>query len=122
MSYTTYEYTNLQVLCSRVSAGGRLNVQVTVKNTGMMAGDEIVQLYIGYPNTQAPKRPPKELKAFTRVTLAPGESRDVQLTVPVSDMAYWGANGWTVERVAHTVLVGPSADPTKLLSAPFTIQ
>jgi beta-glucosidase len=69
-SYTTYKYSNLQVLCSKVSAGGRLNVQVTVQNTGKVAGDEIVQLYIGYPNSKAPKRPVKELKAFTRVTLA----------------------------------------------------
>jgi beta-glucosidase len=121
-SYTTYEYSNLKVLCSTVSATGRLNVQVTVKNTGMMAGDEVVQLYIGYPNTKAAKRPKKELKAFTRVTLAPGASQDVQLNVPVPDMAYWGASGWVVEKVAHTVLVGPSADPTKLLSADFTIQ
>jgi beta-glucosidase len=122
LSYTTYEYSNLQVLCSQgISDTGRLNVQVTVKNTGMMAGDEIVQLYIGYPKTTA-RRPNKELKAFTRVSLQPGESKDVQLTVAAKDMAYWGPNGWTVEKVQHTVLVGPSADPTKLLSAPFAIK
>ena len=124
MSYTTYSYSNLQVLCSKVSPNGRLNIQVTVQNTGKVAGDEIVQLYVGYPNTKAPKRPVKELKAFTRVTLAPGASQNVQLSVPASDTAYWDAanSKWTVESVAHTVLVGPSADPTKLLSAPFTIQ
>jgi beta-glucosidase len=123
-SYTTYKYSNLQVLCSKVSAGGRLNVQVTVQNTGKVAGDEIVQLYIGYPNSKAPKRPVKELKAFTRVTLAAGASQDVQLSVPAKDTAYWDTtnNKWTVESVAHTVLVGPSADPTQLLSATFTIQ
>ncbi len=124
MSYTTYSYSNLQVLCSTVSASGRLNVQVTVHNTGKVAGDEIVELYIGYPNSKAPQRPVKELKAFTRVTLAAGASQDVQLSIPASDTAYWDTtnNKWTVESVAHTVLVGPSADPTKLLSATFTIQ
>jgi beta-glucosidase len=123
-SYTTYKYSNLQVLCSKVSPNGRLNVQVTVQNTGKVAGDEIVQLYVGYPNSTAPKRPVKELKAFTRVTLAPGASQNVQLSVPAKDTAYWDVtkNAWTVESVAHTVLVGPSADPTQLLSAPFTIQ
>ena len=102
----------------------RMNVQVTVQNTGKVAGDEIVQLYIGYPNTKAPKRPVKELKAFTRVTLAPGASQNVQLSIPATDTAYWDTtnNKWTVESVAHTALVGPSADPTKLLSATFTIQ
>jgi len=123
-SYTTYKYSNLQVLCSKVSPSGRLNVQVTVQNTGKVAGDEIVQLYIGYPNSTAPKRPVKELKAFTRVTLAPGASQNVQLSVPAKDTAYWNASthAWAVESVAHTVLVGPSADPTQLLSATFTIQ
>jgi beta-glucosidase len=122
MSYTTYDYSNLKVLCTDgITETGRLNVQVTVKNSGMMAGDEIVQLYIGYPKTAA-RRPVKELKTFTRVTLMPGESKDVQLSVPAKDMAYWGANGWTVEKVEHAVLVGPSSDPMKLLSAPFTIK
>ncbi len=124
MSYTTYSYSNLQVLCSKVSPSGRLNVQVTVTNNGKVAGDEIVQLYIGYPNSKAPQRPVKELKAFTRVTLAPGASQNVQLSIPASDTAYWDVskNAWTVESVAHKVLVGPSADPTQLLSADFTIQ
>jgi beta-glucosidase len=126
MSYTTYTYGNLQVLCSNstIPASGALNVQVTVQNTGKVAGDEIVQLYIGYPNSKAPQRPVKELKAFTRVTLAAGASQNVQLSIPASDTAYWDTanNKWTVESVAHTVLVGPSADPTQLLSATFTIQ
>ena len=126
LSYTTYSYSNLQVLCSNstIPATGALNVQVTVTNTGKVAGDEIVELYIGYPNSKAPQRPVKELKAFTRVTLAPSASQDVQLSIPASDTAYWDVskNAWTVESVAHTVLVGPSADPTKLLSATFTIQ
>jgi beta-glucosidase len=122
MSYTTYEYSDLEVLCTDgITDTGRLNVQVTVKNTGMMAGDEIVQLYIGYPKTGA-RRPVKELKTFTRVTLMPGQSQNVQMSVPAKDMAYWGDNGWTVEKVEHTVLVGPSSDPMKLLSAPFTIK
>jgi beta-glucosidase len=124
MSYTTYEYSNLTLLCSNgISSTGRLNVAVTVKNTGKMAGDEVVQAYVGYPNT-AVTRPVKELKAFQRVTLMPGESKTIQFLLPAEDMAYWdtGKNGWVVEKVGHTVLVGPSADPAKLLSQPFTIN
>lgn len=130
-SYATFKYSNLKVLCSSVSTTGRLNVQVTVQNTGKVAGDEIVQLYVGYPNTSAPKRPPKELKAFTRVTLAAGESKDVTLSLPAQDTAYWSikdttasspSGSWVVEKAVHKVLVGPSADPTTLLSADFTIR
>jgi beta-glucosidase len=123
LSYTKFEYSNLQVLCTDgVKVGGRLNVQVTVKNTGTVAGDEIVQLYIGYPSTTA-RRPVKELKSYARVSLAPGESKNVVLTVAAKDMAYWNImqNKWVIETVQHKVLVGPSANPASLLSANFTI-
>ncbi len=124
LSYTKYSYSALTPLCTSLAQGGRLNFNVDVTNSGSVAGDEIVQAYIGYPNT-AVRRPPKELKAFTRVSLAPGETKTVQLTIPVSDMAYWSEadNGWRVETgVEHMLYVGPSADPATLLSAPFTIN
>ena len=122
LSYTKFTYGEPKVLCSAgISADGALNVEVPVTNAGMLAGDEIVQLYIGYPMTQQ-KRPAKELKAFTRVTLAAGEMKKVQFSVPARDMAYWGANGWVVEKGAHTVLVGPSADPAALKMTTFTVN
>jgi beta-glucosidase len=122
MSYTSYTYGDVKVLCTTgISPEGALNVEVPVTNAGTMAGEEVVQLYIGYPNTQQ-RRPVKELKAFTRVSLAPGETKNLQFKVPARDMAYWGATGWVVEKGIHNVLIGPSADPTKLKSAPFTIN
>ncbi|MDF3064613.1 MAG: Beta-glucosidase [Polyangiaceae bacterium] len=122
MSYTNYTYGDVKVLCTTgIAPDGALNVEIPVTNAGKMAGDEIVQLYIGYPMT-AQRRPAKELKAFARVTLAPGQTQNVQFRVPARDMAYWGATGWTVEKGPHSVLIGPSADPTKLKSAPFTIN
>lgn len=123
LSYTTYQYGEPKVLCSNVTSNGRLNVEVMVTNTGAVAGDEIVQLYVGSPGTpdlmHAP--PPKELKAFTRVTLAPGETKPVQLFVPARDLRHWGANGWELASGQHTVFVGPSADPAQLKSATFTV-
>jgi len=86
-----------------------------------MVGDEIVQLYIGYPNGTI-RHPVKELKAYARVTLMPGESKNVQLNVAAKDIAHWGTAGWVTEKVVHQVMVGPSADPTKLLMANFTIN
>jgi len=121
MSYTTYAYSDFKILCSEgISQTGRLNVEVTVTNTGMMAGEEVVQLYIKYP--EGVNAPPKELKAFTRVALAPGESKPVQLSVAAADMSHWGDNGWEIATGEHTALIGPSADPATLLSAPFTIN
>jgi len=122
MSYTTFTYGEPKVLCSSgISAEGALNVEIPVTNAGMMAGDEIVQLYIGYPMTQQ-RRPAKELKAFTRVTLAPGETKPVQFSVPARDMAYWSKDGWKVESGMHNVLIGPSADPATLKTTSFTIN
>jgi beta-glucosidase len=124
LSYNTYTYSNLKVLCTNgISTTGRLDVQVTVKNDGKMVGDEVVQVYIGYPNSTI-RHPKKELKTYARVTLMPGESKDVLLSVPARDMAHWNnaTGAWVVEAVPYTVLVGPSADPTKLLSADFTVH
>jgi len=113
------------VLCTKgVSSDGMLNVEMPVTNTGMMAGDEIVQLYIGYPNMTTPKMRVPELKAFTRVSLKPGETKTVPFSVPVRDMSYWdSANSkWAVEKGGYSVFIGPSADPTALKQATFTVN
>jgi beta-glucosidase len=97
--------------------------EVDVTNSGTKEGTEIVQVYAGYPNTTV-RRPKKELKAFTRVTLMPGETKTVQVTFPAKDLAYYAeAGGWTVEPVGHELLIGPSADPAQLTPAvPFTVN
>jgi beta-glucosidase len=122
ISYTTFAYSNLTVPCSRgVTPGGMLIAEVDVENTGDVAGSEIVQLYVGYPNSGV-RRSVKELKAFTRVELAPGEKKHLQLRGPAADFAYYDeTSGWRVEPVPHEVLVGPSADPDRLLAATFDV-
>jgi beta-glucosidase len=122
ISYTTFAYSSLALPCtSGVTPDGMLVAEFDVENTGVVTGTEIVQLYVAYPNT-AVRRSSKELKAFQRVTLEPGEKRRVQLSVPASDFAYYDvANGWSMEFVEHQVLVGPSADPSRLIGAPFDV-
>ncbi len=122
LSYTSYAYGDIEVLCADgVSESGALRVEVPVTNTGTMAGEEIVQLYVGYPNTSV-RRPTKELKAFSRVYLAPGQTKGVQLSVPARDLRYWSETGWRLQSGEHRVFVGPSADPATLKSAPFNVQ
>lgn len=125
LSYTTYEYTDPVVLCpGGVTGNGRLNVEVSVTNTGMVAGDEIVQLYVTTPPIPGAIHPPppKTLKAFTRVRVEPGQTQRVQLFVPARDLRGWGANGWELPTGQYTVHVGPSADPTAVKSAAFTVN
>lgn len=126
-SYTTYEYSDLEILCDSVSAEGRLNARVTVKNTGAVAGREIVQAYVGYPNTKV-RRPRKELKAFAKTELLePGEEEVIQFQIPVRDLAFYDeAKGWTLETgIEHELIVAASANPDpasepNLLKAVFT--
>jgi beta-glucosidase len=131
LSYTTFKYSNLKLLCTNaISRTGRLNVQVTVQNTGTVDGDEIVELYVGYPTT-APgvRRPKKELKSFARVHIAAGQSQDVQLNVPASYIAYYdgtkNVNGWSFEPSGYMydLIVAGSSDPAdaNLQKASFSI-
>lgn len=111
LSYTTFEYSDLVLMCDAISADGAINAQVTVTNTGTVAGDEAVMAFIGFPNTTA-RRPVKEIKQFRRTgMLDPGASATVSFSIPVRDLSYWSDSGWALEMVEHTLIVAPSADP-----------
>ncbi len=115
LSYTTYEYSNLIVEPPIVDDSGFIWVTVDITNAGAMAGDEIVQLYVGFTNTLVSDgigRPVKELKDFKRVSLAPGETVSVELSLSVEDLAYYdtGTNSWLVEQIEYQLYVGPSSD------------
>ncbi len=124
LSYTTFEYSNLELMCDSISVDGAINARVTVTNTGQVAGDEAVMAFIGFPNTSA-RRPDKEIKQFRRTgMLEPGESAEVNFSIPVRDLSYWSDSGWTIEMVEHTLIVAPSADPNdpNKLELPVSFQ
>jgi beta-glucosidase len=79
LSYTSFTYGNLTVPENAV-AGEPVNVKVTVTNTGKLAGDEVVQLYLKDEKASTP-RPVRQLEGFKRITLEPGESREVEFTL-----------------------------------------
>ncbi len=110
LSYTEFRYEGLQIARRELPRDGRLAVEVTLTNAGSMAGEETVQLYIGYEHSGV-DRPPKELKAFTRVHLEPGESKAVSLDIEVADLAYYNAasDQWEVEEMEYAVLAGSSS-------------
>ncbi len=77
-----------------------------ITNTGEVAGEEVVQLYVSARSSKV-ERAPKELKACTKVALAPGETRTVRLAVPAASLAYYDEkNGWIVESGDYEVIVG----------------
>ncbi|WP_241387348.1 glycoside hydrolase family 3 C-terminal domain-containing protein [Rhodococcus sp. CH91] len=105
LSYTTFEYTDASVEADRDP-----RVHVTVTNTGERAGAEVVQVYIGVPDSSV-TRPARELKGFGKVHLEPGESRRIVITLRRDDLAYWDtrADSWIVEGGTYTVEIGASS-------------
>ena len=79
LSYTTFAYTSLS-LPEKAAAGDKVNVSVTVTNTGKLEGDEVVQLYLTDEKATTP-RPVRQLEGFKRITLKPGESRIVEFSL-----------------------------------------
>lgn len=114
LSYTTFRYSRLKVADSRLGAQDTLRVSVDVTNTGRRAGDEVVQLYTHQRSSRV-EQPIRELQAFDRVHLAPGQTRTVRLEVPVSRLATWDVtrDRWVVEPSVHDVLVGAASDDVR---------
>ena len=123
LSYTSYSYENLQVLTPNLSSDDTLLVQVDVTNTGETAGEEIVQMYVGFANS-AVDRPVKLLRDFDKVALRPGETRTVSLEVPVAELAWYNpdASEWQIETMSYEVYVGGSSAEKDLLTGVFTVD
>jgi beta-glucosidase len=79
LSYTTFSYSNL-LIPEKIIAGEKVSVKITVTNTGKVSGDEVVELYLTDEKGSTP-RPIRQLEGFTRVSLKPGESKAVELTL-----------------------------------------
>ena len=107
LSYTTFEYTDAT---AEVGADGGIVVRLDVTNSGDRDGREVVQVYVA-PTTSIVQRAPRELKAFSSVALAAGETRSVELVVRREDLAYWDirVDRWVVEGGEYTVEVAASS-------------
>ena len=109
LSYTTFEYSNLSLASDNLTAQDTLSISFTLKNTGKYDGTEVVQLYV-QDKVGSVTRPVKELKRFQRVTLKAGESTQVSLSLPVSELAFWGYDmNYTVEPGNFTLWVGTNS-------------
>ena len=116
LSYTSFRYENLRLSHSQLTAADDVQVSFEVTNTGAVAGEEVAQLYVSALDLRV-ERAPKELKAFARITLQPGETKKVKLSVPVSRLAYYdeAQADFVVEPLAYEVFVGAhSLDPQAL--------
>lgn len=115
LSYTQFQYSNLQVSSAQFALDETLQVSLDVTNTGSVAGKEIVQLYVHDVRARLP-RPHKELKAFAKVALQAGESRRVTLQLDPRAFAYYDPRyqQWVADAGDFDLLVGSSSADIRL--------
>ena len=106
LSYTTFAFSDIHVQPEARTKNGFIQVSCQVTNTGSMKGDEVVQLYVS-PRSGQPLKP-IQLKGFQRVSLAPGERREVTFTVGADQLAWHSDAGWTVSPGEYAFRVGSS--------------
>jgi len=118
LSYTDFTYSNLQVSRSGSPLTEKILVHVDITNSGPLAGKEVVQFYVGYPETSI-ERAPKELKGFQKVSLAVGETQTITVEIPINELLYWDtANGqWQLEDTVYNIMVGSSSRDIHLTKA-----
>ena len=111
LSYTTFKMGNAVADKAAMAYGDSITFTIDVTNTGKRAGAEVVQLYVRDVKSSLP-RPYKELKAFRKVFLAPGETRRVSLTIGVDALSFFDdkAHRWEAEPGEFEVLIGNSSD------------
>jgi beta-glucosidase len=115
LSYTAFGYSDLRIERAGLPEGRLTRVRCRVTNTGVRAGAEVVQLYVGDAASELP-RPPCELKAFRKVRLAPGAEVEVVFDLGPEAFRYWhpGRGGWFVEPGRFTIELGSSSRDARL--------
>jgi beta-glucosidase len=115
LTYTTFEYANLKTDKKKYGKNDVIAVSVELKNSGKVAADEVAQVYVHRINPSV-EWPQKELKAFSRVPLNPGESKTVTLEIPVKNLQYWNEKkqAWDDDLCNIELQVGASAGEIKL--------
>jgi len=116
LSYTTFEYTNLQVSPEKIGPGGKAAVSVEVTNTGNRTGDEVVQMYIRDVISSV-ARPVKELKGFKRITLEQGETKTVTLEITPDKLEFLDEHmEMTVEPGIFEIMIGTNSQDVKIVN------
>ncbi len=113
LSYTTFEYSGLNITPAEIGQDQTASVSFTVKNTGSIAGEEVAQMYLRQDFTSL-VRPVLELKAFQRVSLKPGESKTVTFPVGFEQFKFWKEGKWVAEAGKIQVKIGGGSDALPL--------
>jgi beta-glucosidase len=115
LSYTTFDYSKLAVTPAAGNLSEPITVSFEVRNIGKREAAEVAELYVGDSHASIP-RPVKELKAFAKVELKPGETRRVTLSLDRRAFSFYDMNkkDWSAEPGDFTILVGGASDDIQL--------
>ncbi|MDR3712248.1 MAG: glycoside hydrolase family 3 N-terminal domain-containing protein [Puia sp.] len=121
LSYTRFGYSWKQPLKGSYAGKDTLSFSIEVSNEGKIDGDDVVQAYIQYPGIE--RMPVRELKAFRRVSVAAGGSREVNFSIPVSELQKWdlGKNGWRLYSGHYRIILGSHSRDEKI-AADFSLR
>jgi beta-glucosidase len=109
LSYTEFRLSNLRLSAKTIRPDEQITARVEVENTGKRAGDEVVQLYIK-DEASSVTRPVKELRGFERLTLRPGEKRQLEFTLTPEHLGFYNREmRFTVEPGRFKVIVGTNS-------------
>ncbi len=118
LSYTTFEYKNLQVNSEAQTTDESVEVTFQIKNTGQVAADEIAQIYLS-PTSASQQIRPIQLQGFARVALNPGETRTVTTRLYIEQLGFYSHQGerqWNIQPGTFTIKVGASSTDIRLQS------
>jgi beta-glucosidase len=118
LSYTSFAWSNLRLERERIAPGGEVTVSLDITNTGSRPGTEVVQIYVRDALASL-ERPEKELKAFAKVRLQPGETQTVRLSLGMRALAFFDTErkAWVAEAGAFELLAGASSRDIRLRAA-----
>jgi beta-glucosidase len=121
LSYSSFSYQWKQPPADEYSLQDTIKIKLSVSNTGSYNSDELVQVYVGYPETEA--MPIKELKAFKKVSVYKGKNKDVSLTIPVADLQKWdeATHGWKLYPGNYKIYVSKNANES-ILNKNFSVK
>ncbi len=110
LTYTTFDYAGMKIEKPFVREGEKIDITVTLKNTGGYDSDEVVQLYVSFPDSKV-ERPAKALKGFKRVFVPEGQTMEVTIQLDSEDLTYWDVEkqAFVLEKGKVKFFVGPSS-------------
>jgi beta-glucosidase len=118
LSYTSFKYSGLKTDKKTLTENETVNVTFSIQNTGNYEGDEVAQLYVGFPDSKV-ERPVRALKGFIRIFVRKGETKAVTIPLKSSDLSYWDtvSNKWSLEPGKIDMYIGASSTDIKLKGA-----